>query len=846
MDPKLSDPGATFVEKSKRLPFHELPKDVPETLNDVLKKQELMREVPKSKVSSEADAESEKYGTITFRDDSLSLAELKNRSLPKNPILRYLARSAEKFPGFFFGLSRFFRGKFLWVIVVTLILLLLAMVAWGATWYVREMKAYSTLSVLPSAPDLVFEVNINADSDEYALLEKHASAFPGYGLLKKSLDPVGEGKTLSRAIQDSLKRFNLDFDSDIKSVLGDSAYVVVSDMSPVGEGLQRGVVAYGTSVFREISRKAFPESEQFASLSRPTVLGEMTVRGVENDFAPEKPIDFLVASPVRDRKKARDTFEKLRSSSDFEVETLEYLGFSYFKVSLKSKETTLPDDISRFIQFRTLYHGFVGGNWICASSEAELKKIFDRQASRRAWDSFTPKTPTSTLADNTDFRSVRASLGNPDIAQSLVAGYFNVASDAFFKKSPCSGSMCSDPSEFIRYPERIMIGWSLGFTESGIDMRWTNKTDDEALPGKPEVERLSNLVPQKVGGKWLNIFSEHDGLKNRFYNFKRTRLTEKGREAWEEMRRAIQTATTIDIERDVIDHLSDSVAVSVLTAKDVEPEGVLVAHVDDPRAMKATIEKMVELIRSMLFSQKTSLESVEDNLARACASLYREVSGQVVGKVECLKDVERVRRAHEVLKQQLNAMIAAAHLIETTTPEGVIYSFKLSNEFPYSFASFDFGFRDNTWVFGTHFAAVQAFLREMGTDSTEKKLSQSDFYQKVQSASPGASYQGSFVVTQGVRDVAEYVLNAFFKAMNTWPSSSMDREEERREMDDAIFAFGSVLRTMKLIGSDSVSRNGFETSSSRLVIESLPDEEKQRAERIWETISLEISSMDSY
>ncbi len=785
-------------------------------------------------------------GTVTFFDDSVTLAELKERSLPKNRVLVLLGEGAKKSADFFRKISR---PKFLWIAGFVFVAILLSGGAWGAGWYAREVKSYPVLSVLPAAPDLVFEVNINADSKQYALLEKHASAFPGYGLLKKALDPVGEGKTLSEAFQDSLKRFNLDFDGDIKPVLGDSAYVTVSDMSPLGESLQKGAVAIGSSSSRTLAGMIPPKKEGLAfsdretSSPRPRVLGDMTVRGVENDYAPEKPIDFLVASPVRDRKKARDTFEKLRSGSDFEVETLEYRGFSYFKVSLKSKETTLPDDISRFIQFRTLYHGLVGGNWICASSEAELKKIFDRQASRRAWDSFTPKTSTSTLADNDDFRSVRASLGNPDIAQSLVAGYFNVASDAFFKKSPCSGSMCSDPSEFIRYPERIMIGWSLGFTESGIDMRWTNKTDDEALPGKPEAERLSNLVPQKAGGKWLNIFSEHDGLKNRFYNFKRTRLTEKGREAWEETRRAIQTATTIDIERDVIDHLSESVAVSVLTAKDAEPEGVLVARVDDPQAMKATIEKMVDFVRNTISMQKERMFAGSAEMSRPLSDSFCDGSPE---RDKCIESIRQIRVQSDELKQKLDAMIVAAHLHETTTPEGVIYSFKLSNEFPYSFASFDFGFRDNILVFGTHFAAVQAFLREMGSNSTEKKLSHSDFYRKVQSASPGASYQDSFVVTQGVWDVAEYVLSTFSKAMNTWSSSSIAQEEEKREMDDTLFAFGSALRTMKLIGSDSVSRNGFETSSFRCVIESLPDEEKQRAERIWETISSEISSMDSH
>lgn len=845
MDPKLSDPGATFVEKSKRLPFHELSKDTPETLNEVLAEQKPLQEASKPSTPSETDSESEKYGTITFRDDSLSLAELKSRSLPRNPILAFLARSAEKFPGFFFRLSRFFRGKFLWGIAAILIAILLGAAVWGATWYVREIKTYSTLSVLPLAPDFAFEVNIDADSDEYALLEKYASAFPGYALLKKSLDPVGEGKTLSKAIQDSLKRFNLDFDGDLKSVLGDSAYVVVSDMSPVGESLQRGVIAYGASTFREMSRLLSPEREQLASLSRPTVLGDMTVRGVENDFAPEKPLDFLVASPVRDRKRAFDALEKLRSNAEFETEKLRYRGLSYFKVSFKSKADVSPDDLSRFVRFRTLYHALVGGNWVFGSSEEELKRILDRQAERQGWELIISRPSTPTLANNDEFRAVREELGAPNISESLVHGYFNVASETFFKKPSCSGVSCGDMTEYFRSPERIVLGWSIGVTEEGIDMRWSNKTEDEALPGKPESERFSSLLPQKSDEKWINIFSEHDGLKDRFYNFKRMRLTDAGREAWEEARDAIRVATNIDIERDGIDHLSDSVAFSVLTARGVEPEGVWVARVDDPQSTRVTIEKVVEFVRNMLTEQRTKLDATTDIYANLVDSWCSESANTK----DCIADVNRMREGNDTLKQKLSAMIDAAHLTETVTPEGTIYSFKLSDDFPYSFASFDFGFRDGVLVLGTHFAAVRSFLHEMGSDGTEKKLASSDFYQKVRSASAEASYQSSFVVMAGVWDVIRYLSDVATKALSEggmMAPTTDDSADTRREVDDSVFAIGALLRTVKLVGSDSVSRNGFETSSFRATIEALPLEERQRAERILERISSRASVMDSY
>ena len=78
-----------------------------------------------------------------------------------------------------------------------------------------------------------------------------------------------------------------------------------------------------------------------------------------------------------------------------------------------------------------------------------------------------------------------------------------------------------------------------------------------------------------------------------------------------------------------------------------------------------------------------------------------------------------------------------------------------------------------------------------------------------------------------------------------WSAAPIDMSTMESEMEDFSFAMGAILRTVKLVGNDSVSRDGFETSSSRIVIESLPLEEKQRAERILEKFSSGISSMDA-
>ncbi len=827
MDLKLSDPGVHFLEKSKSLPFHELPKDAPSTLDAFQGKSEDIPETPKASLSSPTEQEVEKYGTITFRDDSVSLAELKRRSVSSR--FGLLWESAVTWFRVRFRHER--RKKLFWILGIVVFCALILVATWGATWYVREIKAYPSLAVLPVAPDLVLEVNINPDSNEYALLEKHASAFPGYALLKKSLDPVGEGKTLSLAIQDSMKRFNLDFEGDIRPVLGESAYVVVSDMRPLGESLLKSTVALGSDASRAIADMTRPSSRSVAlsnealASSRPQVLGDMTVRGVEGSFAPDKPIDFLVASSVRDRKKALEAIEKIRKNSEFEVEPLEWRGIRYFKVSLKSAGESLPDDMSRFVQFRTLYHALIGGNWVFGSSEDEVKRILSVHANRSVWRELVSMESNPTLADNASFQSVQKELGVPHLSEHLLVGYFNVASEEFFKKPECSGSLCPKSVDFFRYPERIVLGWSVGCTSDGMNIRFTNASESESLPGKPEAERFSSRIPERADGRWLNIFSEHDGLKNRFYDFKRTRLTDAGRDAWEKFQNTVRMATTVDIERDVIDHLSESVALSVLTAGDVEPEAVLVAHVDDPQAVRIAIEKVAMFVRNTVLSQRAMFGSLG-------ASLEEE---------------------------SLEALLAKPVFSETNTAEGTIYSFKLSGEFPLSLLSFDFGFRDDVLVVGTHFATTTAFLKEMGNSGSEKKLSQGDFYRAVRSIAPETHYRNSFVVMRGVWDVWRYSMKTMSRMAlasesrvasseeisGDWSAAPIDMSTMESEMEDFSFAMGAILRTVKLVGNDSVSRDGFETSSSRIVIESLPLEEKQRAERILEKFSSGISSMDA-
>ncbi|QQS21251.1 MAG: hypothetical protein IPL87_01845 [Candidatus Moraniibacteriota bacterium] len=216
----------------------------------------------------------EEVGTNSFLHSSVSsslAAKDKKRSLEENE-RRFLSkerdgdlgRSSRRFSP---NAIKKFGG------IMVLILLCAGGVLWGSFWYVERVKTYPALSLVPGSSELLLMVNINPRSSEYALLERHASAFPGYEMLKKKLDPAGEGKTISKTFQDSLKRFNLDLESDILPILGETAYISVNNVEPLGNSIRKTAIA---SVFE---RNILPggvrdRSKDISLADQPVVLGE--------------------------------------------------------------------------------------------------------------------------------------------------------------------------------------------------------------------------------------------------------------------------------------------------------------------------------------------------------------------------------------------------------------------------------------------------------------------------------------------------------------------------------------------------------------------------------------------
>ncbi|QQS21252.1 MAG: hypothetical protein IPL87_01850 [Candidatus Moraniibacteriota bacterium] len=471
----------------------------------------------------------------------------------------------------------------------------------------------------------------------------------------------------------------------------------------------------------------------------------------------------------------------------------------------------------------------VGGNWVVASSEDELKEILARQSTRTPLDIFSSQSTSGGIAENTDFKKVESQLEVRNASETLFTAYLNIPSKIFLgKEENCSGDDCFGLNDFLRYPERIVLGWSADMNEKGINVRWTGPVQEGVVLGKPVSESLATRLPEKANNAWLNVYVEGRDVKKRFYDFKRLVLTDCGREEWEKFRGSLRSSLGVDPEDDFIGHLSGSASFSIVTNGDQDPQAVFTMHVDNREAIREFIRKGTDAIRNALVAERASLETVSP--PSFCKAGYDCTSPFIQG----------ILNSNESKKKELDELIRAANITETVTPEGTIFSFKLSNTVPYSFLSFDFAFRDDLFIFGSHFASTEAFLREIGPQSKEKKLSQSDFYRETHEGENPNSYQTSFLVMNGVWDVVNYGFRILEREV--WGSSPSSSSAELDEVRNLLFATGAVVRTVRMMGNETFFRDGFQTSLSRFFIDPLPIDEKKRASDILERLPRDIES----
>ncbi len=741
----------------------------------------------------------------------------------------------------------FFKRNFTLLIKLAILFLVLAVIlaagAFGMSQYEKYYQKITLEEILPAGASLVLKVTIDPDSRQFALLEENMQRFPGYELFKKGIDKTGEGKTLSQAFQDKLKDLNLDFQQDLKPVLGENAYFIVPDISPLGENLQNRILLSAGKVKDSISNMAFSANSTDGQIAveeegkvGPRVLGETIdnlakiAMPAESSGNPVKSLDFIAASEIKDLKKAKEVLEKMKKDNKYEINERKFGGFSYFQV--KAKNTENQSDAGKYFKVQETFNAILGKNWIMASREDDIKDIIRRTKENLSISGLFSKKSHSSLAEDADYQRVIDNL-NKVGEENLLTLYYKINFNEFFGKRDCAGAAdCESITKYIKYPEDIIAGIMLKMDSQGAVIKTTsNNLASGSLSGKSLKDGLAAKIPQKIDGRWTDLFFEHTGIKDAYYNFKKNNLTDKGLEVWNNALTAINQKIGIDLERDFIDQIDGGLAVAVFSAKDLEPQGALIAEVKDSGRMLDSMKKIVELLKinaAKIYSAGT---------LSALPQLEQSISAEQKAKI-----TEAEKSNKEIYDKIMQSQIA-----ETDTSYGKIYSYKLpvpEGGF-INGLSFDFSVENNLFILGSHYGAVESLLREI-KEGTEKKLADNDFFKKAMIYSFPDGYDNTFVYIPGIWDAIEYYINKERMASIASLASYCDSLKDKAQAPsycasppsssgsdgEENFAIGSIFRTLKIVNFSKALKDNFSRSFIFVNVEELPKDEKDRAAKI--------------
>lgn len=724
----------------------------------------------------------------------------------------------------------------------------------GFDFYEKRMQVISVEKILPKDSNGVIRLAINPESNQFQLLESNMQKFPGYGILKKEIDESGEGKTITELFFEKLKEKNLDFKTDIKPAIGDQAYVVFPDMQPLFKNISRDMAGLGNNLYAQVKENNITENQD---ISRGMVMGiednyidddYIEDNYIEDEYISEPliPLDFIMASDIKDEKKALEILEKLKSDSNYETEIRKFNGYEYIRIKIKNIENVEQGSYLNYIE---TFHMVLGGNWLMTSREDYLKEAIDRRKEQSLLNIFSEKKIGS-LAEDESFKKVFSEI-TEDAQDGMMFMYVKLNFEKIFKNS-CGngGAICLD-TEYFRYPEDIIYGFALRMEPDGIKISAnSNKSSLSSgeIGNKGKSDSLANKLPAKAGDAWLDILIEHNNLKSFYYDFKKNNITEDGIQNINESRKEIKSETGIDFESDIIDLLSGSVGFSFFTSDHRMPDGVMLADLADSEKMLGTMKKIVD------FSKNIQIDGLEYDLSLYSQYNTRTNLSQKNTSTQQTKDI-----------QALISQIRASQLEEIKIPEGSIFVYKpiKSDLIPWSTYSPEivFSVKDSFMILGSSYPAVEAVLKGMSDGKSEKLIS-GKYYNQASTKFYPENYFTTYINMFGVWNMVSYFereleknieksydsicqnqneMNSYYQSVgeeNIYLDfcSPEGREREKSKSRDTFFAIGSILKTLNIISySESL---GDHSKKQKLFInlKELPQEEKKRAEKIMEEL----------
>lgn len=720
----------------------------------------------------------------------------------------------------------FIKGHKFWIAGIAAFFILSGGIAWGMSLYEHYLRVLPIESVLPADANVVVKITIDPDGEQFKLLESNLEKFPGYTLLKKKLDKAGEGKTVSQLIQDKVKERGLDFQSDIKPVISDQAYVVIPDASPLGKNIQNEALLTFDAQKNNFLASTDPDNRE------NVVLGDSTEK------ATPIPMDFIVAAEIINKGKAKEVLEKLQKDNRYAVTTKTESGYTYYE--LKAQEVSEADP--SYINYAVTYHVLLGSNWVFASREDYLKQAIAATKKQQIFSGFFSKTSVSSLKDNQDFQKVSSDLGNKD-GDDLLRVYYKLNFSDFFGRRDCPGDDCSGVSDYIKYPENIIAGFLVRVEEEGIAITTeSNGTSLGDLQNVPAEKSLAQVVPSQIDQRWTDVFFEYGNLKDLYYGFKKNNLTEKGLTEWNDTISQIKDISGIDPELNFIDLIKGNSTLMLFTKKSDAPEGAAIFEITDPEKMNDTMHKLVEAIK------KTQMESYAIFL-----DLDEESNFDLSYNPQYAKMDEQMQEMQKKYQAAFDR-VKNSSIQETTLPEGKIYSYsiespKTSSLLPAYSVTLNYSLEDGRFIFSTAYPAVQSLLASLKDGSQETSLASSDSYKSASRHYAPQMYANAYVFTQGICNSVEYFYYKFSDNLNsvrTELCSQQERDdcqkqqeqmlEAKKKWDDSVFAGLAVLRTLKLTGGYNAMADKSIKSAWFLNIVEIPKEEKARAEKILEQL----------
>jgi len=127
------------------------------------------------------------------------------------------------------------------------------------------------------------------------------------------------------------------------------------------------------------------------------VMGESDFSISKND--PFQPSDFILASEIKDLKKAKEVLEKIKKDENYEITEKKFDGYEYYEVLLKKE-----GEKEEYLKLKKTYHTLLGGNWILSSSEDYMKDSIKRKKALEKIGALFEKNPPKSLLDDEQYQ----------------------------------------------------------------------------------------------------------------------------------------------------------------------------------------------------------------------------------------------------------------------------------------------------------------------------------------------------------------------------------------------------------------------------------------------------------